>query len=176
MKKGESALRTKVVITNSRLQRLIGKKGVITMPEKGKASVPSGKGFAAGDSAPSADSEGEDSSRQTPEESCCDHAGEEHLSPPVPGTSGGGDSLSLFQDFMKEANREGLIGKRAKKLMAIALSITQGCKPCLIIHIKSARQMGISQAEIEEAASLAVAFGGGPAMMFYSEVCRQLKV
>ena len=103
------------------------------------------------------------------EESCC-------TSPPSAAEDVPADSLSLFKDFMKQVNEEGLIDKRAKKLMAIALSVAQHCKPCLIIHTKSALSMGISKAEIEEAANLAVAFGGCPAMMFYKEVCKEINV
>ena len=84
------------------------------------------------------------------------------------------DSLELFKDFMKQVNAEGRIDKRAKKLMAIALSVAGRCKPCLVIHIRSALSMGISRAEIDEAASLAIAFAGSPAMMLYQEVCREI--
>ena len=77
---------------------------------------------------------------------------------------------------MKEANKAGLIDGRPKKLMAIALSISQRCKPCLTIHIRSAMKMGISKPEIDEAANLAVAFGGCAAMLFYKEVCDELKI
>ena len=84
--------------------------------------------------------------------------------------------LSLFTDFMKEANKEGLIDKRAKKLMAVALSISQRCRPCLVAHMKGALATGISKAEIDEAANLAISFGGCTAMMFYKEVCKELGV
>jgi AhpD family alkylhydroperoxidase len=78
--------------------------------------------------------------------------------------------MAVFSAFMKEANRPGSIDARNKKLMAIALSISQRCEPCIKIHMKSALAMGISLEEIDEAASLAVAFGGCTAMMFYKEI------
>lgn len=80
----------------------------------------------------------------------------------------------LYMSFMKEVSKEGYIDLKSKKLMAIALSIAQHCKPCLKIHIKSAREMGISQNEIEEAAYLAIQFAGAPAMMFYNEVLKEI--
>ena len=79
------------------------------------------------------------------------------------------DALALFSNFMKAANQPGLIDARAKKLIAIALSVVQHCEPCLKIHIKSALSMGITFEEIDEAANLAIAFGGCTAMMFYKE-------
>lgn len=84
------------------------------------------------------------------------------------------DALAMFRDFMKEANNPGLIDARNKKLMAVALSIAQRCHPCLKIHLQGARKMGLTKQEIDEAASLAIAFGGCTAMMFYKEVCQEL--
>ena len=84
-------------------------------------------------------------------------------------------ALDAFKEFMKEANAPGLIDARTKKLMAITLSIAVRCEPCLKIHMKTGLQMGITQEEIDEAASLAIAFGGCSAMMFYKEICAALQ-
>ena len=113
------------------------------------------------------------------DEVCCDsQLAEERCCPsPAPETSCCDSAApAVFRDFMKEANRPGLIDGRAKKLMAIALSISQRCEPCLAIHMRSAISMGISKSEIDEAANLAIAFGGCTAMMFYTEVCDKLKI
>jgi AhpD family alkylhydroperoxidase len=75
---------------------------------------------------------------------------------------------------MKEANAPGTIDARHKKLMAIVLSIAHRCAPCLKLHLDSARAMGIPRADIDEAAALAVAFGGCTAMVFYEEACRKI--
>lgn len=84
-------------------------------------------------------------------------------------------TLSMFQNFMKEANRPGRIDQRVKKLMAVALSISQRCEPCLKIHMKSALSMGITREELDEAANLATAFGGCTAMMFYEQIGQQFQ-
>jgi AhpD family alkylhydroperoxidase len=63
---------------------------------------------------------------------------------------------------MKAANAPGAVDARAKKLIAIALSIARHCEPCLKLHIRSALQMGLSRAEIDEAAALVIAFCGCP--------------
>jgi len=86
------------------------------------------------------------------------------------------DNLAVFGDFMKRVTTEGKIDKRAKKLMAIALSVAQKCRPCLVSHMQGALAMGISMAEIDEAAHLAISFAGCPSMMLYKEVCRELDV
>ena len=85
---------------------------------------------------------------------------------------GGAEAAALFTDYMKAANRPGLVDGRTKKLIAVALSIVQHCEPCLRVHLKGALEMGITAAELDEAANLAVEFGGCPALMFYREVSR----
>jgi AhpD family alkylhydroperoxidase len=95
-------------------------------------------------------------------QSCCEGAG----GAPAAGAD--------FSSYLKAANEPGLIDKRAKKLMAIALSVAQRCRPCLAIHMKSAKAMGITKPEMDEAANLAIGFAGCPAMMMYKEVSQEL--
>lgn len=84
------------------------------------------------------------------------------------------DTLALFSNFMKAANEPGRIDARNKKLMAIVLSIAHHCHPCLKIHLQAAKKMGIPAEDIDEAAHLAIAFGGCTAMMFYKEVRQEV--
>jgi selenide,water dikinase len=83
--------------------------------------------------------------------------------------SASGD-LQKFKDFMAAVNAPGAVDVRTKKFAAIALSLLAKCKPCSIIHIKKAREMGFTQEMIDEAANLAIEFGGCGIMMFYNEV------
>lgn len=78
-----------------------------------------------------------------------------------------------FVDFLKEANKPGLLDARVKKLMAIGLSVAQRCEPCLRIHLESAVKMGLSRAEIDEAAWIGIGFAGSPAMMLYQAVAKE---
>ena len=77
-----------------------------------------------------------------------------------------------FQDFLKCANSPGALDARTKQAVAIALSVLAKCEPCAKIHIRKAKDMGFSQEEIDEAAWMAIAFGGSPTMMFYNGVKR----
>ena len=87
-------------------------------------------------------------------------------------TSGVGDAQQKFLEFLKCANAPGAFDARTKRAMAIALSVVTKCEPCLKIHIGKARDMGFSQEEIDEAAWMAIAFGGSPTMMFYNRLRR----
>ena len=75
-----------------------------------------------------------------------------------------------FHEFLKAANAPRALDARTKQAVAVALSVLAKCEPCLKIHIKKARDMGFSQDQIDEAAWMAIAFGGSPARMFYNAV------
>mgnify|MGYP000707664833 CR=1 FL=1 len=86
------------------------------------------------------------------------------------------DSLNIFVDFVNASNAPGAIDARGKRLMAIALSVALRSKPSLLTHIQAALSAGITSAEIHEAANLATAFAGFPAMIVFREVCAELKL
>ena len=77
-----------------------------------------------------------------------------------------------FQDFVKSAAAPGTLDARTKRAIGIALSVLAKCEPCVKSHMKKAEEMGFSQEEIDEAAWMAISFGGSPAMMFYKGVRR----
>ncbi len=104
--------------------------------------------------------------------SCCCSGGPESVDS-LPGLGAGDGSKSSqqsFSAFMSATGADGAIGSRAKELMAVALSVLSKCEPCVKIHIKEARSMGISEEEISEAVWMAISFGGAPTMMFYRSV------
>ena len=77
-----------------------------------------------------------------------------------------------FHEFLKTAAKPGALDAKTKKAIAISLSVLSKCEPCLKMHIKQAREMGFSQEEIDEAAWLAIGFGGSPLMLFYKALRR----
>jgi AhpD family alkylhydroperoxidase len=99
--------------------------------------------------------------------SCC----ADHSNPtdrPAAPAGGIAEVQQKFHDFLRSANAAGALDARTKQAVAIALSVLAKCEPCVKIHIKKARDAGFSQQEIDEAAWMAIAFGGSPTMMFYN--------
>ena len=90
------------------------------------------------------------------------------------GASGTGHVEQAFKTFVKQAGSPGALDAATKQALNIALSVLAKCEPCVRIHVAKARQMGFSEEEIEEAAWMAIAFGGSPAMMFYQEAVRKM--
>ncbi|MCX8037028.1 MAG: selenide, water dikinase SelD [Candidatus Sumerlaeia bacterium] len=156
----------RVVVIGRQLQNTFGRSEVIPMaskPSVAQEGSPEAPTCCA--SAPS---------RPPAEETACCAAAPAAAgaAPPAPGAI----VPDAYMNFMALANQEGLIDKRAKKLMAVALSVAMRCKPCQIIHIKGALQMGITKAELDEAATLGVSFAGCPALMMYKDVCAELNL
>lgn len=74
----------------------------------------------------------------------------------------------LYQQFLAAAGRPGNLDAFTKQAIHIALSVATRCEPCLKAHMQKARQSGFTQAEMDEAAMLGVAFGGSPALVMYT--------
>jgi len=79
------------------------------------------------------------------------------------------DIQEKFHAFIAAANAPGALDARTKRAAAIALSVLARCGPCVKYHVRKAKDEGFSAEEIDEAAWLAIAFGGSPTMMFYNE-------
>jgi len=80
------------------------------------------------------------------------------------------DIEKSFLAFLGRNGAPGALDAATKQSIAIALSVLAKCEPCVKAHVKKARAMGFSQEEIDEAAWMAIAFGGSPTMMFYRSV------
>jgi len=69
-----------------------------------------------------------------------------------------------FVNLTSAALLEGELSARVKELIAVALGVFAGCEYCIAYHVHKAVEEGATREEILEAAAVAVAFGGTPAM------------
>ncbi len=99
--------------------------------------------------------------------SCCEHGNSDGKPGPAVGATS--EIQQAFQEFMKKANAPGALDRNTKQAIAIALSVMTRCEPCLKAQLKKARDAGMTAEQIDEAAWMAIAFGGGPVMMFYNQ-------
>ena len=65
----------------------------------------------------------------------------------------------LFANVMKD----GALKAKEKELVALGIAVAQHCEPCIRLHVQKSLLAGNSEAEIIEAASVAVMMQGGPA-------------
>ena len=105
---------------------------------------------------------------------CC--AGESASGTGDAGDAGGSGALAVrgkFAEFLGQSSSPGELDVLTKEAISLALSLAMRCEPCVKIHLSKARKMGFSQAQIDEIANLAIAFGGAPVMMLNSAICRE---
>ena len=73
---------------------------------------------------------------------------------------------SAFMNFLDKTGADGALSSKYKELIAIAISIVVQCEWCIAFHVKMAIDKGASRQEIMESCWVAVAMGGGPALMY----------
>lgn len=75
------------------------------------------------------------------------------------------EQMKAFHKTLASISKEGVLSKKHKGIIAVALSICQQCEWCIAFHVDNALKAGASEEEILEAAWVAVLMGGGPALM-----------
>jgi len=68
--------------------------------------------------------------------------------------------------LIKSVQSAGALNEKTKELILFSLVVGSRCQPCLEAHLRRARALGITQAELDEAAWCAIALGGAPVKMF----------
>ena len=84
------------------------------------------------------------------------------------------ETQKAFGAFMRSVQAGGVLSEKAKELILFSLVVNSRCQPCFESHCRKAREMGITQAELDEAAWCAIAMGGAPVKMFYQENLERL--
>jgi selenide, water dikinase len=79
------------------------------------------------------------------------------------------ESQRAFGAMMRSVQAAGALDEKTKELILFSLILHSRCAPCFKAHFEKAREMGISRAELDEAAWCAIAMGGAPVRMFYQE-------
>lgn len=83
------------------------------------------------------------------------------------------ESQRAFGALVRSVQAGGALGEKSKELILFSLVVQSRCAPCFAAHYQKARELGITQAELDEAAWCAIAMGGAPVKMFYQECLRQ---
>ncbi|HWR38433.1 MAG TPA: carboxymuconolactone decarboxylase family protein [Patescibacteria group bacterium] len=73
---------------------------------------------------------------------------------------------AAFVQMDQAAYVEGELERKYKELIGLGIAVAMRCEYCINIHVKNALEEGANREEILEAAAVAVAFGGSPAMAY----------
>lgn len=80
------------------------------------------------------------------------------------------DATNAFWAFDKAALSDGVIPKKYKELMAIAVALTTQCPYCIEAHRQQALKAGVTQEELAETVMVAAALRAGAAVTHGSHV------
>lgn len=78
--------------------------------------------------------------------------------------------LTGFARLHKKAVEDGVLSRKTKELMALAISVAVRCEGCIAYHTHDAIAAGASRQELLETIGVAIMMGGGPAAMYAAHV------
>lgn len=78
-------------------------------------------------------------------------------------------------ELVGEAYKDGALSGKTKRLMALAVAITHGCRGCVLFQADQALELGADTEEILEACAVAVSIGGTMASAETTRVVRLLQ-
>ena len=79
------------------------------------------------------------------------------------------DVMSGFASLSQAATQDGVLDKKAKELIAMALAVANHCPGCIGFHAQTLVKLKTSREELMETLSMAIYMGGGPSLMYAAE-------
>ncbi|MGZ5133095.1 MAG: carboxymuconolactone decarboxylase family protein [Caldimonas sp.] len=74
--------------------------------------------------------------------------------------------MKSFADLGRAATANGVLDKKTKELIALALSVAARCDPCIGFHMQTLVKVGATRQEIDETLGVTTYMGGGPSLMY----------
>jgi AhpD family alkylhydroperoxidase len=71
-----------------------------------------------------------------------------------------------FNDLGRAATADGVLDKKTKELIALALSVAARCDPCIAFHTQALVKLGATRQELDETLGVTTYMGGGPSLMY----------
>ncbi len=78
------------------------------------------------------------------------------------------ETVGAFFNLLNVSEHNGPLDVKTKELIALAVSVYCRCEYCIIGHCRSAYEAGATRAEILDAATTVIAYGGGPSFAYIS--------
>jgi AhpD family alkylhydroperoxidase len=73
---------------------------------------------------------------------------------------------AALRSLMVEASKSGVLPARLKELIAVAITVHQGCGDCILFHVANAKTHGATRAELAEVLAVCIEMGGGPGAVY----------
>ena len=79
------------------------------------------------------------------------------------------ETMQGFSALAKAATSDGVLDKKTKELIALAIGIATRCDGCIGFHTEALVRLGATRKEVEETLGIAVYMGGGPSLMYAAD-------
>ena len=79
------------------------------------------------------------------------------------------ETMQGFSAMAKGATADGVLDKKTKELIALAIGVSTRCDGCIGFHTKALVELGATQQEVEETLAMAIYMGGGPSLMYAAD-------
>lgn len=79
------------------------------------------------------------------------------------------DVMAGFGALSQAATKDGVLDKKTKELIAMALAVANRCPGCIGFHSQALIKLKASREELLETLGMAVYMGGGPSLMYAAE-------
>lgn len=79
------------------------------------------------------------------------------------------DTMAGFSALAKAATAEGVLDKKTKEFIALAIGIATRCDGCIGFHTEALVRLGATRQEVLEVLGMAVYMGGGPSLMYAAD-------
>lgn len=79
------------------------------------------------------------------------------------------DTMQGFSAMAQAATKDGVLDKKTKELIALAIGVSTRCDGCIGFHAKALADLGATKEEIEETLGMAIYMGGGPSLMYAAD-------
>ena len=76
------------------------------------------------------------------------------------------DVMKSFSELGRAATANGVLDRKTKELIALALSVAARCDPCIGFHMQTLVKLGVTRQEIDETLGVTTYMGGGPSLMY----------
>ncbi len=79
------------------------------------------------------------------------------------------DTMQGFSAMAGAATKDGVLDKKTKELIALAIGVSTRCDGCIGFHSEALVKLGATREEIEETLGMAIYMGGGPSLMYAAD-------
>ena len=79
------------------------------------------------------------------------------------------DVMQGFSALAKAASSDGILDKKTKELIALAIGVAVRCDGCIGFHAEALVQLGATRQELDETLAVATYMGGGPSLMYAAD-------